>query len=192
MADWSAGSIYYNGVLYDNEHDFRSAWQKPDFRRASVNNDGAWSDTEDFESQPEGRELPPPISVQPHGPRYKLDREQQYVHWFGFEFYISTTQATGLSLFDIRFKGQRVMYELGLQEALAHYAGDDPMQGGLEFLDTFFGMGRVISIVQIWRETYHADCLRSKIYIPGDDIACRESSNSPSPGTCSSWSQDMR
>lgn len=30
----------------------------------------------------------------------------------------------------------------GLQEALAHYCGVDPMQGGLEFMDTFFGMGK--------------------------------------------------
>ncbi|KAF2766199.1 amine oxidase catalytic domain-containing protein [Teratosphaeria nubilosa] len=49
---------------------------------------------------------------------------------------------TGVSLFDIRFKGERIMYELGLQEAMAHYAGDDPMQGGLEFMDSFFGMGK--------------------------------------------------
>ena len=26
-------------------------------------------------------------------------------------------------------------------EALSHYAGSDPVQSGLYFLDTFFGMG---------------------------------------------------
>lgn len=62
--------------------------------------------------------------------------------WFGFEFYISTAQSTAVSLFDVRFKGERVVHELSLQEALAHYAGDDPMQDGLEFMDSFFGMGK--------------------------------------------------
>lgn len=32
-----------------------------------------------------------------------------------------------------------------LEEALAHYSGDDPMQGGLEFMDSFFGMGKKCS-----------------------------------------------
>ena len=139
---WSVGNFYYNGVLYDSVADFRTAVHSPDFVRTPPNMDGSWTDTEDFESRPDGRELPPPVSIQPYGARYKLDREQQYISWFGFEFYITTAQATGLALFNIQFKGKSVMYELGLQEAMAHYAGDDPMQGGLEFLDTFFGMGK--------------------------------------------------
>lgn len=142
VENWTVGQYYYNGVLYEDAVDFRSAMQQPNFARTPPNVDGSWTDTEDFESEPAGRELPPPVSVQPYGPRYKLDREQQFISWFGFEFYITTAQATGLTLFDIRFKGERVMYELGLQEAMAHYAGDDPMQGGLEFLDSFFGMGK--------------------------------------------------
>ena len=124
VSDWTIGQLYYNGVLYDTEDDFRAALDDPDFVRTPRNLDGSWSDTEDFDSNPPGRELPPPVSVQPYGPRYRLDRKAQYISWFGFEFYITTAQATGLTLFDIRFKGERVMYELGLQEALAHYAGD--------------------------------------------------------------------
>lgn len=142
IGEWSVGQYYYNGIIYDNEAELRSATQHPDFVRTPPNVDGAWTDTEDFDSTPPGRELPPPISVQPYGPRYKLDQREQFVSWFGFEFYITTSQATGVSIFDIRFKGERVIYELGLQEALSHYAGADPMQGGLEFLDTFFGMGK--------------------------------------------------
>ena len=79
--------------------------------------------------------------IQPHGPRYKLDKQQKYISWMGYELYMTTAQATGLSLFDLRFRGERIIYELGLQEAMAHYAGDDPTLGGQEFLDTFFGMG---------------------------------------------------
>jgi len=139
---WSVGEVYYNGVLYSNADDLRTALRDPGFKRTPANIDGPWTDTEDFDSHPDGRELPPPLSIQPYGPRYRLDRKERYVSWFGFEFYITTSPATGVSLFDIRFKGERVMYELGLQEAMAHYAGDDPMQGGLEFFDTFFGMGK--------------------------------------------------
>lgn len=142
MSGWKVEQYYYNGVLYDDQHALRTAVKEADFHRTPPNLDGSWTETEDYDSQPDGRELPPPVSIQPYGPRYKLDKEAQYVSWFGFTFYITTAQSTGISLFDIRFKGDRVAYELGLQEALAHYAGDDPMQGGLEFMDSFFGMGK--------------------------------------------------
>lgn len=141
-SEWTVGEYYYNGVLYENEDDFRTALSHADFQRTPPNLDGPWTDTEDFHSNPEGRELPPPVSIQPYGPRYRLDADEKFVSWFGFEFYITTARATGVSIFDIRFKGERVIYELGLQEAMAHYAGDDPMQGGLEFMDAFFGMGK--------------------------------------------------
>lgn len=139
--DWSVGPFFYNGLLYPDADGLRAALQDPGFTRTPSNHDGPWTDTEDFESEPSGRELPPPVSIQPYGARYRLDRKDKYVSWFGFEFYITTAQATGLTLYDIRFKGERIIYELGLQEAMAHYAGDDPMAGGQEFLDTFFGMG---------------------------------------------------
>ena len=57
------------------------------------------------------------------------------------------------------------MYELGLQEALAHYAGDDPMQGGLEFLDSFFGMGKnMFELVPGYDCPAYADYLSSRSY----------------------------
>lgn len=81
------------------------------------------------------------MSIQPYGPRCQLDRKQQYIAWMGFSFYLATSPSTALSLFDIRFNDSRITYHLGLQEALAHYAGSEPIQSRLKFLDTLFGMG---------------------------------------------------
>lgn len=142
QSDWTIKGFYYNGIVYNDVDKFRAALKDPLFKRTPPNLDGDWTETEDFDAAPEGRDLPPPVTVQPYGSRYRLDRKEKFVSWFGFEFYVTSAQATGLSLFDIRFKGERVLYELGLQEAMAHYAGDDPMAGGQEFLDTFFGMGK--------------------------------------------------
>lgn len=146
---WTTGEWFYNGILYANDTALRDAMSSPDFERLTINRDGGWTDTEvfddgnDHEQLPE-RGMPPPLSIQPHGPRYHLDRTQSYLSWMGFSFYLSTTQSTALSLFDIRYNATRIMYELGLQEALAHYAGTEPMQSGLDFLDTFFGMGSMM------------------------------------------------
>ncbi|KUI54194.1 Membrane primary amine oxidase [Cytospora mali] len=141
VSEWTIGEWFYNGILYADVQALRHAIQQADFLRTPPNIDGGWTDTEDFDAHPDGSHLPPPVSVQPLGPRYRLDRAEKFVSWFGFEFYLTSTQATGVGLYDIRFKGERVMYELSLQEAMAHYAGDDPMAGGQEFLDSFFGMG---------------------------------------------------
>ncbi|KAK8070507.1 hypothetical protein PG997_010710 [Apiospora hydei] len=167
-ADWTVGEWFYNGVMYENLDKFRAAVFEPGFLKTPSNVDGPWTDTEDFDARPDGRELPPPISIQPLGPRYKLDRKERYVSWFGFEFYFTSTQATGVSLYDVRFKSERVLYELSLQEAMAHYAGDDPMASGQEFLDSFFGMGtNAFELVPGYDCPAYADYLDSHLHRMG-------------------------
>jgi primary-amine oxidase len=141
---WLVGEWLYNGVIYDNDTMLRDAMLDPGFEKTAINHNGHWADTEEFETVLPERDMLPPLSIQPFGPRYELDRAQNYISWMGFSFYISTSQATALALFDIRHENQRLIYHLGLQEALAHYAGFEPMQSGLEFLDTFFGMGKMM------------------------------------------------
>ncbi|KAK3317348.1 copper amine oxidase [Cercophora scortea] len=67
-----------------------------------------------------------PQSIELGGKRYKLDTEQQYVEFMGWSFYMSFSRTLGIQFFDIRFKGERVLYELSLQEAAAQYAGYQP------------------------------------------------------------------
>jgi Cu2+-containing amine oxidase len=73
--------------------------------------------------------------------RFSVDYKQKYVEWMGFSFYMTFDYDTGLQLFDIRFKGERIIYELGIQEALAHYAGNDPVMSGTSYLDSAYGLG---------------------------------------------------
>lgn len=170
ISQWKAGEWWYNGQLFDDVDHLRNAMRDPEsgFLKTPANLDGSWTDTEDFDAHPDGRELPPPVSIQPYGPRYKLDKSERFVSWFGFEFYFTSTQATGVSVFDIRFKGDRVMYELSLQEALAHYAGDDPMAGGQEFLDAFFGMGtNAFELVPGYDCPAYADYLDTELHRNG-------------------------
>lgn len=170
VSQWKVGEWWYNGQLFDDVDHLRNAMKDPGsgFLKTPANVDGSWTDTEDFDAHPEGRELPPPVSIQPYGPRYKLDKSERFVSWFGFEFYFTSTQATGVSVFDIRFKGERVMYELSLQEAMAHYAGDDPMAGGQEFLDAFFGMGtNAFELVPGYDCPAYADYLDSELHRSG-------------------------
>lgn len=55
-----------------------------------------------------------------------------------FSFLVATGPG-GVSLHDVRFKGERVVYELAMQEALAHYAGPDEGQTYASYLDVSVG-----------------------------------------------------
>jgi len=55
-----------------------------------------------------------------------------------YTFFIATGPG-GISLHDVRFKGERVVYELAMQEALAHYSGPNQYQNWASYLDVSIG-----------------------------------------------------
>jgi primary-amine oxidase len=171
IIDWSITQWYYNGITYPSIDAFRAAWEKDDFVKLKPNLDGDWTQMEDYDSNPKGRNKPPAVAIQPYGPRYSLSKKDQYVEYLGWSFYLSTSAARGLDLFDVRFQGDRIMFSLGLQEALAHYAGSDPSQGGLEFLDSFFGFGAsMFELVPGYDCPAYADFLPLEYHFGGDTI----------------------
>jgi primary-amine oxidase len=90
------------------------------------------------------------------GPRYRADLEERYITWMGWSFYLGyecevlrrpadCTESSccavemGQSLWDITFRGERIIYELSPQEAMAQYSGNDPRQASTVWLDRAFG-----------------------------------------------------
>lgn len=82
-----------------------------------------------------------PQSLEVGGKRYKLDSEQKYVEYMGWSFYVSHTRTLGVMLYDIRFKGERILYELSMQEAAAQYGGFQPKSATTLYHDTHFQLG---------------------------------------------------
>lgn len=138
---WKLEGWLYNDIFYETTKEFRKAYFSPGFIKLGANVEGDWARTDQ-----QGPVLPmdknyPPLAVAPTGARYSVDVARKYVEWMDFSFYVGFSRDTGVSLYDIRYKGQRVLYELGLQEALAHYAGNDPVQSGTSYLDSYYGFG---------------------------------------------------
>ncbi|KAB5578137.1 copper amine oxidase [Coniochaeta sp. 2T2.1] len=138
---WSLEGWLYNSIFYNSTEAFREAFSSPGYLKNGPNVEGDWARTDQ-----QGEILPkddsyPPTTIAPSGSRFSVDPDQKYVEWMDWSFYIAFNRDTGMSLFDIRYKGKRLIYELGLQEALAHYAGNDPMQSGTSYLDTYYGFG---------------------------------------------------
>ena len=140
---WQVLGWLYNEVYYNSTDSFRQAWEAGELEKTERNFEGSWIGTDYVGSEKgtlmdEMSKKPPPVSVLPSEDslRYKLDVENQYVEWMDFTFYISFSRDTGLRLFNIKYRGERIIYELGLEEAIAHYAGNDPVQSGVAYLDT--------------------------------------------------------
>jgi primary-amine oxidase len=140
-SNWKINQWFYNGVLYNSTETFRTAWKKGEIKKLPANQDGSWTAAEPNLRGLPAREKPAPVMIQPEGARWVVDEKEKHVSWMGFEFYVNALQVTAMSLWDIKFRGERVIYELGLQEAMAHYAGNDPMSAGMLWLDSIFGIG---------------------------------------------------
>ncbi|KAJ7641294.1 copper amine oxidase [Roridomyces roridus] len=138
---WRVLGWLYGDIFYETTEAFRNAWSSPDFVRYELNLPGSWIGSDRVGEALPADERAAPIFVQPDGQRFSVDEEQKYIEWMDFSFYLTFTRDTGIRLFDIKYKGERIIYELGLQEAIAHYAGNDPVQSGTAYMDTFYGFG---------------------------------------------------
>ncbi|KAF7361133.1 Amine oxidase [Mycena sanguinolenta] len=138
---WKVLGWLYGDIFYSSTEEFRKAWSSPGFVKYELNLPGEWIGSDQIGTPFPADDIAPPLAVQPDGQRFSVDEEQKYVEWMDFSFYFTFTRDTGVRLFDIKYKGERIIYELGLQEAIAHYAGNDPVQSGTAYMDTFYGFG---------------------------------------------------
>lgn len=76
---------------------------------------------------------PLPFSVQPGCPRYAVKGSQ--VSWLSWDLNIGYEIVAGITLNDVRFRNQRVVYELALQDAYAAYSGTTPIQALSQYSD---------------------------------------------------------
>ncbi|NXR08152.1 AOC3 oxidase, partial [Semnornis frantzii] len=88
--------------------------------------------------QPPGS--PGPLQFEPQGPRYHV--RDNRVTFQGWSVTFGMNPNSGPRLFDIRYRGKRIVYELSLQEALALYGSNCPGGMSTRYLDGSFGIGR--------------------------------------------------
>ncbi|KAF1836803.1 amine oxidase catalytic domain-containing protein [Decorospora gaudefroyi] len=156
IAGWYVGKQYYNST-----EQFRAALNSTDWKVAPADVDGDWTST-DMRGMPLPLDnLPPLVPVSQGSPRFKVDAEEGYVSWMDFAFFHTVSHDIGVSLFDVHYKGRRLLYELSLQEALTAYAGSRPFSSQTTFFDTITGMG---STLQPLIKGY--DCPSHATYLP--------------------------
>ncbi|XP_006901749.1 PREDICTED: retina-specific copper amine oxidase [Elephantulus edwardii] len=82
----------------------------------------------------------PPLQFSPQGSQYSVQgnlvKSSLWSFAFGHGVY------SGLRIFDIRFKGERVAYEVSVQECVSVYGGESPKTMMTRYLDSTYGLGR--------------------------------------------------
>ncbi|NXY26997.1 AOC1 oxidase, partial [Atrichornis clamosus] len=76
---------------------------------------------------------------EPQGRRYRLHGNR--LEYGGWSLAFRLRSSAGLQLFDVRFGGERVAYELSVQEAIAFYGGHSPAAMQTKYMDAGWAMG---------------------------------------------------
>lgn len=81
-----------------------------------------------------------PLQFSLQGPQYNIQANSVISPLWTFTF--GHGVFSGLRIFDIRFKGERVAYEVSVQECLTVYGADSPKTMTTRYLDSSYGLGQ--------------------------------------------------
>ncbi|XP_043856173.1 retina-specific copper amine oxidase [Dromiciops gliroides] len=137
-AQWSIQKVYYQGYYYEDlgqlEQKFK-AGHVDVVRVVPPLLDGASSLKPKVPPGP-----PPPLQFSPQGPRYSVQGNQVSSPLWTFTFGLGVF--SGMRIFDIWFQGERVAYEISVQECLSIYGAHSPKTMMTHYLDSTYGIGR--------------------------------------------------
>ncbi|XP_059812488.1 membrane primary amine oxidase-like [Hypanus sabinus] len=138
ISEWNVKKVFYNGQYFDSIDELvkqynRGSVQKIDIKgKASNPNYASLKPRKKFE-------FFGPLQYEPQGQRYYI--LHNHIRYFDWDFAFRHSSALGLQLFDIRFKKERLAYELSIQELAVTYGGETPALMRTKFLDSHYGIG---------------------------------------------------
>lgn len=135
-SNWRVEKLLYNGKYFDTIESFRESYKKGTVEKIV------------FKAIPNYASLKPrkkPSGLSPQqsylqGKRFSVKNNQ--VIFLDWSFAFGLSSLTGMRVFDVRFKGQRIAYEISVQEAMSVYGSNTPGMMLTKFLDSSIGIGR--------------------------------------------------
>nr|AND62510.1 copper-containing amiloride-sensitive amine oxidase [Oryzias sinensis] len=139
---WTVEKVWYNSKYFDSVEELVEKYESGEVEKVKLPE----HDDNDLYSTyiPRGHSNTPtnihgPKLVEPQGHRYHID--QNFVEYAGWSFAYRVRSSAGLQIFDLRFNGERIAYEISLQEAIAFYSGDTPAAMQTKYIDAGWAMG---------------------------------------------------
>ena len=144
---WYASDFYYlNQGPFASSQELAEAYANGTLRKIKLPNNYRSKYAQEF---PLGRnsslplrdssDIPPPRTYEPKGPRYTI--RDNVIFWMDWQCEFSVDPIKGPAMFNVRFKGNRIAYEISLQDITLVYASgttgagvDPPVLSDTEFL----------------------------------------------------------
>ncbi|XP_066477627.1 primary amine oxidase, lung isozyme-like [Tiliqua scincoides] len=137
-SQWKVSKAFYNGRYFENMEDLESQFNQGHVKVVKVEkapSDGGYSSLK----QRVPHTGPGPLHYEPRGPRYRITNN--HVVFMSWSFAFGMDAYGGPRVFDIRFKGERIVYELSLQEGSSTYGSNSPALMLTRYMDLSYGLG---------------------------------------------------
>ena len=143
---WYASDFFYlNQGPFASSEELAEAYRNGSLRKFVLPKGYRLTNGQDFSllrnrSLPlrEHSKLPPPRTYEPKGPRYTI--KDNVISWMDWQFEFTVHLIKGPAIFDVKFKGSRIAYEISLQDITLVYASgttgagvDPPVISDTEF-----------------------------------------------------------
>ncbi|XP_060089442.1 LOW QUALITY PROTEIN: membrane primary amine oxidase-like [Heteronotia binoei] len=139
VSEWKVLNVFYNGQYFRDMEDLERQFNEGKVKVAKVKKapqDGGYASLKPRVPP----ELPGPLQYEPRGPRYCIRNNQVTFMSWSFAFGMEINR--GPRIFDIRFRGERIVYELSVQDASALYGSNSPGEMITRFMDIAYALGK--------------------------------------------------
>ena len=151
-SSWYSSDFYYlNQGPYGSGRELAQAYANGTLRKFQLPSGYKYKYGQEFSlsrnrSLPlrENSEIPPPRTYEPRGPRYTI--RQNEISWMDWGCEFTVDPIKGPAIFNVKFKGARIAYEISLQDITLLYASGTPGAGVNPpvLSDTEFSLGNAL------------------------------------------------
>lgn len=135
-SDWRVEKLLYNGQYFDTVEELRQKYDAGSVKKIPYKEP---ADHGSLKPRHESLQLGPQ-QFYAEGQRYSVSNN--HVLYLDWSFAFGLSSVTGMRVFDVRFKGERIVYELSVQEAMSVYGSVTPGMMLTKFVDSSIGIGR--------------------------------------------------
>ncbi|CAG6022070.1 unnamed protein product [Menidia menidia] len=135
-SQWRIERLLYNGIYFKSVEELKQSYDSGYVKKIT------YQHIPDYGSL-KPRKKPSQIGPQQYyveGRRYSV--KNNHVIYLDWTFAFGLSALTGMRVFDVRFNGERIVYELSVQEAMSVYGSVTPGMILTKFLDSSIGIGR--------------------------------------------------
>ena len=135
-SQWTVDRLLYNGQYFNSVDELKQKYNDGTIKKI------VYKESTDYGSlKPKHKPLElGPQQFYAEGKRFSISKN--HVLYLDWSFAFGLSSLTGMRVFDVRFKNQRIVYELSVQEAMSVYGSVTPGMMLTKFLDSSTGIGR--------------------------------------------------